>query len=59
MQSPWLQDTSVWQNILFSEEYDDKRYCKTIFACTLKDDLEALLDGDETRFGEQGLSMSG
>ncbi|GAA6057830.1 hypothetical protein NBRC10513_001157 [Rhodotorula toruloides] len=58
-QSPWLQDTSVRQNILFGEEYDDERYRETIFACALEDDLEALPEGDETRVGERGLSMSG
>ncbi|BGO95914.1 hypothetical protein JCM10020v2_007651 [Rhodotorula toruloides] len=57
--SPWLQDTSVRQNILFGEEYDDERYRETIFACALEDDLEALPEGDETRVGERGLSMSG
>ncbi|GAA5842760.1 hypothetical protein JCM9279_003979 [Rhodotorula babjevae] len=58
-QSPWLQDTSVRNNILFGEEYDEERYNETIFACSLEDDLEALPEGDETRVGEQGLSMSG
>ncbi|GAA5895640.1 hypothetical protein JCM8208_005288 [Rhodotorula glutinis] len=58
-QSPWLQDTSVRNNILFGEEYDDERYNETIFACSLEDDLEVLPEGDETRVGEQGLSMSG
>ena len=52
-------DTSVRNNILFGEEYDEERYNETIFACSLEDDLEALPEGDETRVGEQGLSMSG
>ncbi|KPV73167.1 uncharacterized protein RHOBADRAFT_6068, partial [Rhodotorula graminis WP1] len=50
---------SVRDNILFGEEYDEERYNETIFACSLEDDLEALPEGDETRVGEQGLSMSG
>ncbi|BGP27903.1 hypothetical protein JCM10295v2_006890 [Rhodotorula toruloides] len=58
-QSPWLQDTSVRQNILFGEDYEDERYRETIFACALEKDLEALPEGDETRVGERGLSMSG
>ncbi|GJN94069.1 hypothetical protein Rhopal_007133-T1 [Rhodotorula paludigena] len=58
-QSPWLQDTSVRNNILFGEEYDEERYNETVFACALEDDLEALPEGDETRVGEKGLSMSG
>lgn len=46
-------------NILFGEDYDEERYNETVFACALEDDLEALPEGDETRVGEQGLSMSG
>ncbi|GAA5868025.1 hypothetical protein JCM8547_000783 [Rhodosporidiobolus lusitaniae] len=58
-QSPWLQDTSIRDNILFGEEYDEERYNQTIFACSLEDDLKALPEGDETRVGEKGLSLSG
>ncbi|GAA5884595.1 hypothetical protein JCM3774_004798 [Rhodotorula dairenensis] len=58
-QSPWLQDTSIRENILFGEDYDEERYNETIYACALEDDLEAMPQGDETRVGEKGLSMSG
>ncbi|GAA5833694.1 hypothetical protein JCM11251_003207 [Rhodosporidiobolus azoricus] len=58
-QSPWLQDTSIRENILFGEDWDEERYNQTIFACSLQDDLEALPLGDETRVGEKGLSLSG
>ncbi|GAA6017471.1 hypothetical protein JCM10207_008238 [Rhodosporidiobolus poonsookiae] len=58
-QAPWLQDTSIRNNILFGEEYDEERYNETIFACSLEDDLETLPEGDETRVGEKGLSLSG
>lgn len=58
-QSPWLQDTSIRENILFGEDFDEERYNETIYACALEDDLEAMPLGDETRVGEKGLSMSG
>ncbi|GAA5982504.1 hypothetical protein JCM10908_006676 [Rhodotorula pacifica] len=58
-QSPWLQDTSIRENILFGEDFDEERYNETIYACALEDDLEAMPQGDETRVGEKGLSMSG
>jgi ABC-type multidrug transport system fused ATPase/permease subunit len=58
-QSPWLQDESIRTNILFGEEFDEERYNQTVFACSLEDDLEALPEGDETRVGEKGLSLSG
>ncbi|GAA6039810.1 hypothetical protein JCM8097_004230 [Rhodosporidiobolus ruineniae] len=58
-QSPWLQDTSIRNNILFGEEYDEERYNQVIWACALESDLDSLPDGDETRVGEKGLSLSG
>ncbi|GAA6020697.1 hypothetical protein JCM11491_000519 [Sporobolomyces phaffii] len=58
-QSPWLQDTSIRNNILFGEEYDEDRYNDTVFACALEKDIEGLPEGDETRCGEKGLSLSG
>ncbi|GAA5941205.1 uncharacterized protein JCM15063_006399 [Sporobolomyces koalae] len=58
-QSPWLQDTSIRNNILFGEEYDEQRYNDVVFACALENDIENLTDGDDTRCGEKGLSLSG
>lgn len=54
-----LADTSIRENILFGEDFDEERYNETIYACALEDDLEAMPLGDETRVGEKGLSMSG
>ena len=54
-----LSDTSIRNNILFGEEYDEERYNDTVFACALENDIEGLSEGDETRCGEKGLSLSG
>lgn len=34
-QTPWLQQKSIKENILFGEPYDEKRYDMTIEACAL------------------------
>lgn len=34
-QTPWLQQKSIKDNILFGEQYDEKRYDMTIEACAL------------------------
>ncbi|XP_058055743.1 ATP-binding cassette sub-family C member 10 [Anopheles bellator] len=57
-QSPWLQQGTIRDNIIWGESYDDVRYKGAIHACALQHDLEAL-GGDDTSVGEQGRSLSG
>lgn len=54
-----ISDTSIRNNILFGEAFDEERYNDTVFACALENDIEGLPEGDETRCGEKGLSLSG
>ncbi|KAG8838938.1 hypothetical protein FRB91_007306 [Serendipita sp. 411] len=54
-QTPWLEHLTIKENILFGSEYDEKRYRQVIECCSLKPDLDALEDGDETEIGERGV----
>lgn len=38
-QEPWIQFTSIRENILFGKEYDAQFYQQVIDACALSDDL--------------------
>lgn len=58
-QEPWLFDGTVRQNIVFVDDFDDRRYAEVINACALKSDLDALPAGDATAVGERGISLSG
>lgn len=58
-QVPWLFEGSVKSNILFSEEYDEKRYSEVIKAAGLERDFELFEFGDKTIVGERGISLSG
>lgn len=58
-QTPWLQNATVKNNILFNSEYEDVRYTRVIEACCLPVDLAELPDGDETEVGENGTALSG
>ncbi|KAJ3485575.1 hypothetical protein NLG97_g6785 [Lecanicillium saksenae] len=58
-QSPWLQDCTIEQNILFGRAMDRKRYEKVIEACALGQDLATLPDGDQTQIGLRGVKLSG
>jgi ABC-type transport system involved in cytochrome bd biosynthesis fused ATPase/permease subunit len=56
-QTPWLQQKSIKDNILFGEEYNEERYDATLEACALVPDLEMLEDGDQTEIGAKGVSL--
>ncbi|KAL7987480.1 hypothetical protein Chor_006399 [Crotalus horridus] len=58
-QEPWIQFTSIRENILFGKEYDAQFYQEVINACALSDDLNILPAGDQTEVGENGVTLSG
>ena len=58
-QYPWIQNTSVRDNIVFGKDYDRKWYDAVIDACALRPDLEMLPNGDMTEIGERGITVSG
>lgn len=58
-QQAWIQNETVRGNILFGQEYDQKRYQRVIEACALKSDFEMLTGGDMTEIGEKGINLSG
>lgn len=58
-QTPWLQNCTVEQNILFGSPMDKERYQKVVLASALGPDLAALPDGDQTVIGLRGVKFSG
>lgn len=58
-QQPFLFSGTIRENILFGAPYNEDRYQKTIFACSLTRDLEILPDGDMTIVAERGTNLSG
>ncbi|KXJ95711.1 ABC transporter [Microdochium bolleyi] len=58
-QSPWLQNMSIRDNILFNFPYDPVRYKKVIDACALTPDLATFKHGDLSAIGENGIGLSG
>ncbi|RHZ55013.1 hypothetical protein CDV55_100368 [Aspergillus turcosus] len=58
-QSPWLQNDTIRQNIIFYSPFDEARYNTVIEASGLIQDLQQLPAGDLTLVGERGTSLSG
>ncbi|CAH6720013.1 oligomycin resistance ATP-dependent permease Yor1p [[Candida] jaroonii] len=56
---PWIQNSTVKENILFGSEFDEKKYAEVIYACSLESDLSILPAGDRTEIGERGITLSG
>ncbi|KAJ5152555.1 uncharacterized protein N7482_009033 [Penicillium canariense] len=58
-QTPWLQNGTIKDNILFGSALNQTRYRKVLKACALETDLAALTKGDETHIGLRGVRLSG
>lgn len=58
-QTPWIENASIKNNILFGLPFDENRYNQVLKACALRQDLQLFDDGDMTEVGAQGISLSG
>lgn len=58
-QSPWIQNATVRENIVFGQPWDENRYWAAVRDACLEPDLELLEDGDSTEIGEKGINLSG
>lgn len=52
-QTPWIQNMSLRDNILFGKAFNKKLYDSVVEACALKSDIEILPYGDATEIGEK------
>ncbi|XP_016982738.1 probable multidrug resistance-associated protein lethal(2)03659 [Drosophila rhopaloa] len=58
-QESWVFEGTIRDNIVFVEDYNERRYKKVVKACGLERDMELLPRGDLTVVGERGVSLSG
>jgi len=58
-QQSWILNTTVKKNILFGQEFDQKKYKDVLKYSCLKSDLDILINKDETEIGEKGVNLSG
>ncbi|XP_015431114.1 PREDICTED: probable multidrug resistance-associated protein lethal(2)03659 [Dufourea novaeangliae] len=58
-QKPWIFASSIRQNILFGQPFNETRYNDVIRVCQLKRDLDGFQHHDSTMVGERGINLSG
>lgn len=58
-QTPWIENATIKNNVLFGLPYDAVRYEEVLQACALSQDLSLFDDGHETEVGAQGVTLSG
>ncbi|KAM3547048.1 hypothetical protein ARSEF1564_000089 [Beauveria bassiana] len=57
-QSPWIQNTTVKDNVVGLHPFVESVYSEVIFACALDEDLAELPEGDQTMTGSNGCNLS-
>lgn len=55
-QRPWIRNTSLRDNIVFGEIFDQKRYDRVLDSCSLVSDISTLFEGDSTIVSDHTLS---
>lgn len=58
-QTPWIQNCTIEDNILFGLAMDVEKYSEVLRVCCLEKDLEMMEFGDQTEIGERGINLSG
>lgn len=58
-QTPWVQNLSLRDNILFGMPYEEAKYKEVIHACALELDLKILANGEEYLTSWQQCSIMG
>ena len=58
-QIPWIQNETIKNNVLFFNEYDEKKYREILELSQLNYDLSNFEGGDLTEIGEKGINLSG
>jgi ABC-type bacteriocin/lantibiotic exporter with double-glycine peptidase domain len=58
-QTPWLQNTTIRNNIVAQSEYSPSWYREVLHTCALDEDIVQLSAGDQTQVGTGGCNLSG
>lgn len=56
-QQAWIHNSTLRENILVGQPYEEERYNKVIQVCSLQSDIDLLVNGDLTEIGERGVNL--
>jgi ABC-type transport system involved in cytochrome bd biosynthesis fused ATPase/permease subunit len=58
-QIPWIQNSSIRNNIIGISSFEPEWYAAVVHACAFDTDIEAFSEGDNTKVGSAGIALSG
>ncbi|OLY82861.1 Metal resistance protein YCF1 [Smittium mucronatum] len=58
-QQPWIINSTLRENILFGQKFEQEFYDRVIKNCELEKDIAMLEGGDLAEIGEKGINLSG
>ncbi|XP_060081600.1 ATP-binding cassette sub-family C member 10-like [Ylistrum balloti] len=58
-QEPWIQHSTIRDNVLFGNPFNGKKYAEILRAVSLQKDMKMFQTGDKTEVGENGVTLSG
>ncbi|KAF5879184.1 putative abc multidrug protein [Botrytis fragariae] len=58
-QTSWIQNCSIRDNIIGTSDYESAWYQRVIHVCALENDIEGMIEGDNTIAGSGGAALSG
>lgn len=58
-QIPFIQNSTLKDNILYGNLFNEYKYEETLRRCALLPDIKVLPAGHETEIGERGINLSG
>ena len=58
-QTPWHMNGTIRESIVGASKFDERWYKSVIRGCALDEDLRQVANGDQTKIGSRGISLSG
>ena len=58
-QVAFIQNSTLKENIIYGNPYNDANYEATLQMCALNPDIKVLPAGHDTEIGERGINLSG